>query len=318
MVAVMALGLAACGSSTEPGGPLRVESVTPAALASDVQVTDQVTIVFSKALRPGSANDTTIVLSHSGFRVIGTTTLSADGRTVTIAPRLGNSQFYVLEIRTGVLDAAGNPLAEPYVTAFSTVAAGPVNATDPSGDTYNGLTDPDVVSITATPGKDTLTIRLGFSHSVSATSGGLPNATGGLIDLDIDQDPLTGLEALTDAFGPVGTSTGLGIEYYVSLFDDGQGNGVVIDIATGAVKGLVPLVFGTNSITAKVPVAAIGGGGNANIAAVVGNATLPTDVVPNLGHLIVGTAGEVGGSRAPAALRAGRARRPGPLGIWGR
>ncbi len=319
MMAAMVLGLAACGGTTEPGGPLRVVEVTPATLAVNVPVTDTVTIRFSKALLPASVNDSTIVLSHNGLKVLGTRVLSADARTVSLIPKLGNHQFYVLEVRTGVQDAAGSALAEPYIMAFSTVSAGRVAVVDPRGDTYNGSAIPDVISLTVTPGQDTVTISLGFAGLVSSSESGLPNAVIGLIDLDIDQDAQTGFVALADIYGPPGTQSGLGVEYYVYLFLDPQGNAFVVNSGTAAIAGLAPVTFGDSSLTLKIPLASLGyDDGNMNIAAVVGTVQAPTDVVPNVGHLTLGIQGQVGTGRTARALRARAPARAAPIGVWGR
>ena len=317
MIAVAGLGLAACGGTTEPG-TLRVVQVTPATLATDVGVTDTITIVFSKALLASSVNDSTIVLSHNGLRVIGTWKLSADARTVSIIPKLGNNQFYVLEVRTTVRDAAGSALAEPYVMAFSTASADQISVVDPKGDTYNASAIPDVISLTAGSTADTVTIRLGFAGTISGSTSGLADALGGYIDLDTDQDPLTGAFALTDAFGPPGTSTGLGTEYFVLLFLDAQGK-VSIVATSGTITGTVQPSFGDSSMTLRIPLAMLGNDdGNMNIAAVAGNLSVPTDVVPNAGHLTLGASGQVGGRRSSSALRVGPNARAAPIVVWGR
>ncbi|MFI5207189.1 MAG: Ig-like domain-containing protein [Gemmatimonadales bacterium] len=317
MIAGLVLGLAACGGTTEPGGPLQVVNVSPASLAANVPVADTITITFSKALLPSSVSDSTIVLSYNGLRVIGTWALSADARSVSIIPRLGNNQFYVLEVRTDVKDAAGVALAEPYVTAFSTVAAGQVDVVDPKGDTYNAAF-PDATSFSVGTAADTLTIRLGFASPISASTSGLANAVGGYIDLDTDQDPTTGAEAITDAFGPPGTQSGLGIEYYVVLFVDPLGRASIVNIQTGAITGLVSPTFGDSSMTLRIPLAMLGNDdGNMNVAATVGSVSVPTDVVPNVGHLTLGTSGQVGGKRSSAALSVGQGR-GARIGAWGR
>jgi hypothetical protein len=314
----VALGLAACGGTTEPGGALSVVSVSPSALSVNVPITDTVTIEFSKPLLPASVNDTTVVLSNNGLRVIGTRTLSADARTISIAPRMGNNQFYVLEVRSGVQDAAGFALPEPYVTAFSTAHAAPVSLVDPTGDTYNASAIPDATSYTVGSTADTLTIQLKFGGPISGSTSGLANAIGGYLDLDTDQDPTTGAGAVADAFGPPGTMSGLGSEYFVVLFLDAGGQMTVVDAGTGLSAGTVSPTFGDSSVTLRIPVTMLGNfDGNVNSAAIVGTLAVPTDVVPNVGHLTLGTRGQVGGKRTSAALRAAAARLA-PVRVWGR
>jgi hypothetical protein len=72
-------------------------------------------------------------------------------------------------------------------------------------------------------------------------------------------------------------------------------------------------------MTLKIPLASLGhDDGNMNIAAVVGTAQVPTDVVPNVGHLTLGIQGQVGTGRTARALRAGAPARAAPIGVWGR
>ena len=65
---------------------------------------------------------------------------------------------------------------------------------DPQGDTFGfGTPQLDLESIGGTANNDNLNIRLDFFTPIAPPSSFLPESVVGYIDLDLDQDPATGM-----------------------------------------------------------------------------------------------------------------------------
>ena len=180
-------------------------------------------------------------------------------------------------------------------------------AVDPTGDTFgDGSYRPDLTSMSASPGEG-LTVTLEFSEPITAAGPDGRNLIAGYIDLDVDQAAPTGVAARTDEVRDDAASTGLGIEYAVSLFEEDDGTMIVYGL-DGEVGRIAPIYTDTRIIV-TVPLAMIGNDdGNVNLSAVIGTEEEPTDLVPNTGHLALGTPVAPANARL-AVRRADGARR---------
>jgi hypothetical protein len=158
-----------------------------------------------------------------------------------------------------------------------------ITATDPLGDTFgSGTVQHDVRSFTLERGGTTLSLRLEFDGTISPAESLAPDALAGFIDLDVDQDPATGLAPAVDTFCPI-TPAGLGIEYVVELvtYSATTADVGILDASLTEI-GRAPMTFGTSSVTIEIPLAVLGGDdGFVHTAAVVGPLLEPTDCVPD-------------------------------------
>ena len=180
-------------------------------------------------------------------------------------------------------------------------------ASDPIGDTFNAPA-PDMTALRAGPDGDEFFVEISFSGTIDNPLSAGPNPVVGFVDLDVDQDSTTGAFSATDFFRPDTTgSTGMGIEYLVSLLLNGDGTANVFDAFTGSVVGTVTPSYGDSTLSFRVPLALLGDDdGFINVASVMGDSG-PTDIVPNAGHL------RVGGSAVPFRVSVEERDAPPPL-----
>lgn len=119
--------------------PIQVVSVDPVDGATGVAVNATITVAFSEAARPSSVNGSTVRLLANGQTRPSTVSLSPDGTVVTLTPSgtLADTTTYTVSVTTGVTDALGHPLVEPFQSSFVTrdttppavAAVSPVNGT---------------------------------------------------------------------------------------------------------------------------------------------------------------------------------------------
>jgi hypothetical protein len=124
---ISALVLAACASESSgpPAGdttPPTVVSVTPANGATNVDAGASVTVTFSEPVTPASV--TTAAFSVGS----ATGTIQVTGASATFTPgaALGGGTAYPVSV-AGVRDTAGNAMAAPFASTFTTFA-GPASA----------------------------------------------------------------------------------------------------------------------------------------------------------------------------------------------
>ena len=190
------------------------------------------------------------------------------------------------------------------------------SVTDPTGDTFettasDGLVVPDIVQLGAEVENTDLVIQIDFAQPMVSNLTGGDNVVVGFVDIDVDQDSMTGYPSQVDGFRPDTGSTGTGVEYYVSLFVvDSLGQVPVFDYMGEMIPDSITPVFSGTTLIMRVPLAALGGDdGSVNIATVLGTIPEPTDIAPNYGHLASGTSGGVSPQTAvrrgaPVAARA--------------
>lgn len=169
----------------------------------------------------------------------------------------------------------------------SRAVTAPATVSDPVGDTVGEGVPIDLTSMSAFFGNGILEIQLAFAEPVSPPDLEEPNALVGFIDLDLDQNGLTGFEANTDAELPDQPATGLGVEAFIDLFTYSSTDGRVDLVEDGTLDLLarVPVVMTATTLTVRVPLAVLGDDGRVDLAAVVGNTVEPTDKAPNSGAL---------------------------------
>ena len=157
---------------------------------------------------------------------------------------------------------------------------------DPIGDTFGtGAVQHDITSFSAYYTATELIISVTFAGTISPGDSGQPDAVVGYIDFDTDQDPTTGGLSSVDGNSPY--TTGLGVDYFVDLFDynSATGDTPVLD-DTGTEVGRAPVSFTSNSFTVRVPLALIGGdNGIVDTATVLGTRPEATDACPNGGYI---------------------------------
>ena len=96
----------------------------------------------------------------------------------------------------------------------------------------------------------------------------------------------TGIASTVDEFRPNSGSTGMGTDYALVLSDYASDSSVAVIDAAGNSMGRVKPVFDARRVTIRIPLALIGGDdGRLNAAAIVGVLGMPSDIVPENGHL---------------------------------
>jgi len=169
--------------------------------------------------------------------------------------------------RTTILPRAG--LASPVAQILD----------DPLGDDQTTPGNPvvDIVAVEAGASVSEVTIRLDFGAST------IPGCVRGDIELDTDQNPLTGSAPMANDY--LGVTQDLGVDYYLNLFDIGSGGDIGLWSTDGNFMGTVPVSITAHSLELTVPLALLGNDdGNMNIGVVVGNEAEPTDAAPATGH----------------------------------
>ena len=110
------------GDTTAP----TVTATSPAANASGVAVSANVTGTFSEAMDPSTITSTTFTLKEGATTVPAAVSYDSSNRVATLNPAtdLKASTTYTATISVGVEDAAGNALASTKTWNFTTAAAG--------------------------------------------------------------------------------------------------------------------------------------------------------------------------------------------------
>lgn len=158
---------------------------------------------------------------------------------------------------------------------------------DPIGDAFGADPQLDLSALAACRSAGSVRIDLEFATPIMPGASGAPNAIGGYVDIDVDQDPSTGSPSIVDVYS--GQPSGLGIEYFVDLFSTSAGGALLFD-QFGSVVGTVGASFGPTSVTLEVPLAMLGSDdGNVSLATVVGNQISATDFAPSDGHVATTT-----------------------------
>ncbi len=164
------------GTITLDGSALSVVASNPAAGAIGVGINQPLTVTFSEAL----AGTNGIYVTNGSSNLYLSSTLSADGKTVTLQGTLPDGVQVNLNVTGLVTDVFGRQLLMPQVIPFTTV----------------DLTPPYVVSVSpanqAIQVPVTTTVAVTFNKALSATA-----SLGSVIALSSVAGPATGSTALT-------------------------------------------------------------------------------------------------------------------------
>ena len=112
--------------TTEVSDDIRptIVSTSPVRDEQNVRVNNNITITFSEAIDPATVSTANFRLFQlRGPDITAPVSLSRDGRTVIMNPvdeLRGGNTTYVVDIRNGVADLAGNQLEDPLVYSFVT------------------------------------------------------------------------------------------------------------------------------------------------------------------------------------------------------
>ena len=123
----IALRTGAVAAASRPPVVVRTQ---PPAKKTDVPLNAVMLIVFSEPVNPGTVTTATIRLQTDTQLIAGAVSLLSGGLYATFTPDapLAAQTEYVLRITTGVSDAAGLHLAQPFESSFRTgvvISAGP-------------------------------------------------------------------------------------------------------------------------------------------------------------------------------------------------
>lgn len=167
------------------------------------------------------------------------------------------------------------------------------NLIDPVGDTASNDTAAvkahDLIALRGDFKRDSIIVTATFNGPVGPGNFG-PNALGGYLEFDMDDNPATGFGPLSNFFG---ASASLGIEYQLEMFNS-DGTMFLYTVAT---EDPVRASFSGNSVVIRIPMSLLGNDdGNFGIVGVMGTLTRPTDVFPNAGASLVRRNALFGGS----------------------
>jgi hypothetical protein len=197
--------------------------------------------------------------------VVGSRMNAIRGSFMTDYMRLRRLRIYLL---LGIL-----------LSVTTRVVAAPIS--DPVGDTFGVAPGPDVILGNAIYTSMSITFIINFNESVSPASANLANSLYGYIDIDSDQDPLTGGTPFVNLFAPE-PPVSLSAEYFIDLSSEGTHAGVVDVLnASFLLAGTAPITFGSKSVSITLPLTVLGDDGLVNYALIVGTSIEPTDRAPN-------------------------------------
>jgi hypothetical protein len=100
-----------------------VVSTAPSDQATQVTITNPITVSFSEPVRAKSATTPPISVSPA---TAGTVIVSGPTATFTPAVALAGGTVYTVTVSTGVEDLAGNDLAAPFTWSFTTGVPQPI------------------------------------------------------------------------------------------------------------------------------------------------------------------------------------------------
>ena len=169
---------------------------------------------------------------------------------------------------------------------------------DPVGDRVPGAggVPPDLIAYQGLVIDGMVVFHMRFNQTANSSAVGGPNAVHGFIEMDIDQDSTTGSIPITDS-RPVGTETGMGVEYRIFIQLQNGRHEVSILPSQSSVY-LAEAAFSGRNVTIRVPLSVLGGDdGNMNYAILVGTnkpgelgilgQTTPTDWAPESGWVTI-------------------------------
>jgi hypothetical protein len=179
------------------------------------------------------------------------------------------------------------PFALTFVLTFAaaTDCWGRPAFEDPAADTF-GAPDVahDIARIDTLVSSFGVTFLVDFYGSIAPASAFATNSVVGFVDIDIDQNPLTGTESNKNRLSPSGR-VDLGIEFLIDLFSERfhAGQVEVVDTSTMQPVGMAPVAYAIQSLSIDVPRELFGGDTLLNYGLIVGDYLDMSDEAPNDG-----------------------------------
>lgn len=288
-IAIMAVVSASCSDSPAApvfGTPARVlalDGVTQSGIAgqsspvvpsvlvidTDNKPVPGVTVAFTIDAGSGSVTVPAPVTDSKGIATAGSWILGETFGSKVLTATVGGLAPVIFTARAIAPDAG--------ISAFS--------ISDPAGDTITSGAAGfprarDVVAARGEFRRDSLILTLTFAGPVGPVSAGGPTATGGYLEIDIDNDPSTGTRSTSNSFG---ASANLGVDYEVDLFT-ATATTVSIEAFPSGATAAVSASFSGNSLVIRIPFTALGNDdGRFGFVGLVGTVDRPTDYFPNSG-----------------------------------
>jgi hypothetical protein len=189
------------GDGSDTAAPVvQLQSIADA--ASGIPINGRIVLVFDAPLADRCVTSQTVQLVSNGASVAGTTTLSADRRTLTFTPTavLSANTAYALQLQ-GVCDLAGNTL-DSFSTGFTTSASATPDTTAPGvsitpaqSATNVPVTTPIVFTFNEPMDVTTLAGSIQVSVSGGSEVAGTLNVSGNTVTFNA-LDPLPGSKVI--------------------------------------------------------------------------------------------------------------------------
>ncbi len=180
------------------------------------------------------------------------------------------------------------PLPTPSPTPTPTCPTVPTfsfSVPDPTGDAFGfGLPNHDITNVSGEGDASSFCLTVDFAGPVDPADAGTGQEVVGVIEFDTDQSASTGSSPFMDSF--CRDPSGMGVEASLSMFSVSGGLGLLNG-------NPVPVVFGTTSFTAIIPLSLIGGDTAFNFGMMLGSRAEPTDCAPAAGGCIMSPTGDV-------------------------
>jgi len=145
----------------------------------------------------------------------------------------------------------------------------------------------DILSIDALYTATDITFLVNLTSNPLAPSVVGNSGLGGFIDIDIDNNPSSGITANIDNLAAPFGNTGLGMEYSLNLFSEANHAGFVdVKDPIYATTTTAPITYGTNMFFIKVPLLQLGNDdGLVNYTVAVGDQLNATDQAVDAGGI---------------------------------
>jgi hypothetical protein len=174
------------------------------------------------------------------------------------------------------------------VLAFSATSASAALVSDLGGDAITGaFATYDILSIDALFTATDVTFTVNLSSNPLAPSAAVASGIYGFIDIDIDNNALTGVTSNIDILAPPFGNTGLGMEYSLKLSTEASHAGFVdLFDPIFSITTTAPITYGVNMFSIKAPLIQLGNDdGLLSYSVAVGDSANITDQAVDAGGL---------------------------------
>jgi len=258
-------------TATYPGGGLTVPFLFELKQSSEIEVTPA---TLDETTSPLEAVDRTVTIDNTGT---GELAFNLRGMGAPLGGGSTERGQRPWGISTAWSNRPDGPRSQVVSDGYEgTLVAGPSGGDlkiiifDPEGDS-EGVPIVDVGRVDGASDGVSLTLQVFFSPDTDVSE------AVGYIDLDVDQDPSTGL--------PI---SDIGSDFFLSLFLLPTSGMVQVFEADGDYITEVPGTYIGQSIKIQVPLTVLSDDGNLDVNMVLGNEDKPGDWAPDVGHGTVG------------------------------